>query len=347
MLPVIYSDDFLLHKTGMLHPERPERLTAIVNALKAAPWAAQIEWQLPTPVAQREQALFSALKKVHAQRYIKEVEHLAHRGGGYLDGDTPISAESYDVALLAASAWLDGVDRVLAAGEPAFVLARPPGHHAEKARAMGFCLFSNAAISANYALEQPGINRVAVLDWDVHHGNGTQAAFYGRRDVMYQSVHQYPYYPGTGAAHEVGVGEGEGYTLNVGLPGGNSDADYGMLFEELFLPVAEAYRPQLILVSAGFDPHRDDPIGGMDVTERGFAAMCASMRALAERVCDGKLVLLLEGGYSLEGLSQSVHACVEVLAGRGDGFPTGTTHADAKHALNASREALRPYWPGV
>jgi len=148
MLPVIYSDDFLLHKTGMLHPERPERLTAIVNALKAAPWAAQIEWQLPTPVAQREQALFSALKKVHAQRYIKEVEHLAHRGGGYLDGDTPISAESYDVALLAASAWLDGVDRVLAAGEPAFVLARPPGHHAEKARAMGFCLFSNAAIAA-------------------------------------------------------------------------------------------------------------------------------------------------------------------------------------------------------
>jgi acetoin utilization deacetylase AcuC-like enzyme len=226
----------------------------------------------------------------------------------------------------------------------AFALVRPPGHHAEPGRAMGFCLFNNVAVAAE-AGRRLGAERVLVLDWDVHHGNGTQAAFWGRRDVLYQSVHQYPYYPGTGAAPEVGVGEGEGYTVNIGLPGGNSDADYGMLFEELFLPVAEAYRPQLILVSAGFDPHQHDPIGGMDLTERGFAAMCSAVKSLAEQVCDGRLVLLLEGGYSLEGLSQSVHACVEVLAGRKDTFPTGPTHTDAKQALNASREALRPYWP--
>src|SRR4028119_1968390 len=250
MLPVIYSDDFLLHKTGMLHPERPERLTAIVNALKAAPWAAQIEWQLPTPVAQREQALFSALKKVHAQRYIKEVEHLAHRGGGYLDGDTPPSAARYDVALLAASAWLDGVDRVLAAGEPAFVLARPPGHHAEKARAMGFCLFSNAAIAANYALEQPGINRVAILDWDVHHGNGTQEIVENHPQIAYCSLHQSPCYPGTGRASEQGKYNN---VLNLPLPPGSTLAAYQPLFEQKVMPFFSNFQPDLLIVSAGYD----------------------------------------------------------------------------------------------
>jgi acetoin utilization deacetylase AcuC-like enzyme len=178
----------------------------------------------------------------------------------------------------------------------------------------------------------------------VHHGNGTQAAFWERRDVLYQSMHQFPFYPGTGAPHEVGAGAGEGYTVNVGLPGGASDADYGMLFHELFLPVAQAYRPQLILVSAGFDPHRSDPLAGMALTERGFAAMCSALRSLAESVCDGKLVLLLEGGYSLEGLSQSVHACVEVLTGRSDEFPTGHTSSETAAALARSRERLKAYW---
>jgi acetoin utilization deacetylase AcuC-like enzyme len=172
MLPVIYSDEFLKHDTGRFHPERAERLIAIVNALKAAPWADKIEWQLPTPVETRP--VMPLLQQIHAQRYIDTVEQIASDGGGMLDGDTPISARSYDIAMLAVSAWLDGVDDVLATGNPAFVLARPPGHHAERSTGMGFCLFSNAAIAAYHALEQPGIQRVAILDWDVHHGNGTQ-----------------------------------------------------------------------------------------------------------------------------------------------------------------------------
>ena len=303
MLPVIYSDDFLLHKTGMLHPERPERLTAIVNALKAAPWAAQIEWQLPTPVAQREQALFSALKKVHAQRYIKEVEHLAHRGGGYLDGDTPISAESYDVALLAASAWLDGVDRVLAAGEPAFVLARPPGHHAEKARAMGFCLFSNAAIAANYALEQPGINRVAVLDWDVHHGNGTQSLVENCRQIAYCSLHQSPCYPGTGDADEHGA---YGNVLNIPLYPGGGIAEYLGAFESLVVPFLSKFEPDLLIVSAGYDATASDPLASMTLAPLDYGTFTGYCLQITRRIAFG-----LEGGYALKELAQSVVATID------------------------------------
>ena len=303
MLPVIYSDDFLLHKTGMLHPERPERLTAIVNALKASPWADQIEWQLPTPVAQREQALFSALKKVHAQRYIKEVEHLAHRGGGYLDGDTPISAESYDVALLAASAWLDGVDRVLAAGEPAFVLARPPGHHAEKARAMGFCLFSNAAIAANYALEQPGINRVAVLDWDVHHGNGTQSVVENSRQIAYCSLHQSPCYPGTGDADEHGA---YGNVLNIPLYPGGGIAEYLSAFESLVVPFLSKFEPDLLIVSAGFDATASDPLASMSLAPSDYGTFTGYCLQITRRIAFG-----LEGGYALTELAESVVATID------------------------------------
>ncbi len=247
--------------------------------------------------------------------------------------------------MLAAGAAVQAVEEVMAGrARNAFALVRPPGHHAEPDRAMGFCLFNNVAIAAQ-AARQYGAERVLVLDWDVHHGNGTQACFWERRDVLFQSVHQFPYYPGTGAPQEVGAGAGEGYTVNCGLPGGCSDADYGALFHELFLPVAESFRPDLVLVSAGFDAHHHDPLGGMMLTERGFAAMCSAARELAERLCGGRLVLALEGGYSLEGLSQSVHACVEVLSGgRRDTFPEGVSR-EAAAALQRSREALKPYWP--
>ncbi|MEG3966830.1 histone deacetylase [Microcoleus sp. T2B6] len=303
MLPVIYSEDFLLHKTGMLHPERPERLTAIVNALKAAPWADQIEWQLPTPVAQREQQLFSAIKKVHSQRYIKEIEHLAHRGGGYLDGDTPISAESYDVALLAASAWLDGVDRVVAAGEPAFVLARPPGHHAEKARAMGFCLFSNAAIAAHYALEQPGIKRVAVLDWDVHHGNGTQSLVENCRQIAYCSLHQSPCYPGTGDAEECGAYDN---VLNIPLYPGSGIAEYLSAFESLVVPFLSKFEPDLLIVSAGYDATASDPLASMTLMPSDFGTFTGYCLQLTRRIAFG-----LEGGYALKDLAESVVATID------------------------------------
>ncbi|MBJ6759508.1 histone deacetylase [Myxococcaceae bacterium JPH2] len=328
---------FLQHDPGAGHPESPARLRSILGVLARTP----VEG---TRLIAPRSATEAELASVHSAPMRASLEALSGQSAR-IDADTQVSPDSVDAARLAAGAAVQAVEAVMA-GEArnAFALVRPPGHHAEPERAMGFCLFNNAAIAAE-AGRRLGAERVLVLDWDVHHGNGTQAAFWNRRDVLYQSVHQFPYYPGTGAAPEIGTGEGEGYTVNCGLPGGNSDADYGMIFEELLLPVAQAYRPQLILVSAGFDPHRHDPIGGMDLTERGFAAMCSAVRALAEEVSGGKLVLLLEGGYSLPGLSQSVHACVEVLAGRRDSFPTEPVHRDARDAVAASRLALQRYWP--
>jgi acetoin utilization deacetylase AcuC-like enzyme len=328
---------FLKHEPGRGHPESPARLSSILSVLARAPVAG-------TQVGQPRSATEAELAAVHTSALRGYLRGLAGEEA-QIDPDTHASPDSYDAAVLAAGAAVQAVQEVLAGrARNAFALVRPPGHHAEPGRAMGFCLFNNVAIAAEAARRQ-GAERVLVLDWDVHHGNGTQAAFWERRDVLYQSVHQYPYYPGTGAPREVGVGAGEGFTVNCGIPGGATDADYGAIYQELLLPIADAYRPELVLVSAGFDPHRSDPIGGMLLTERGFAAMCSAMRALADSVCGGRLVLLLEGGYSLEGLSQSVHACVEVLAGRGDSFPTGTMTSDAAHALAQSREALRPYWP--
>ena len=205
---------------------------------------------------------------------------------------------------------------------------------------MGFCIFNNAAIAA-VAARRLGAERVMVLDWDVHHGNGTQHVFEQRRDVLYLSSHQYPYYPGTGASGEVGVGEGAGYTVNCPLPPGQSDADYGAVFHDLFLPVADAFRPEIIIVSAGFDAHARDPLADMRVTERGFAAMCSSLDALARSACAGKLVLLLEGGYHPNALAQSVRACLEVMTGaRRDEFPAGAG-PEAPAAVDDTRDALR------
>ncbi len=339
MTPTLLLTDplFLKHDPGPGHPESPARLQRTLSVLARAP-VAGTQLRAPRPATEAELA---AVHDAELLAYLRRLNgHVAQ-----IDPDTLTSEDSYDAAVLAAGSAVQAVEEVMAGrARNAFALVRPPGHHATPGRAMGFCLFNNVAIAAE-AARRGGAERVLVLDWDVHHGNGTQAAFWTRRDVLYQSVHQYPYYPGTGAPHEVGGGEGTGFTVNCGLAGGASDADYGMLFHELFLPIAQAFRPQLVLVSAGFDPHRSDPIGGMVLTERGFSAMCAALRGLAEEVCGGRLVLLLEGGYSLEGLSQSVHACVEVLAGRGDTFPAGDTSPDARDALARSREALRPYWP--
>ncbi len=337
MTTLLFQDPlFLQHLTGPGHPERPERLTAILDVLARAPLAGA-QLRTPAPATREELAL------AHTASFLAELEGVRGRAA-QLDEDTATSPASVDAAVLAAGAAVQATRAVLR-GEAAnaFALVRPPGHHAEATHAMGFCLLNNAAIAAEVALKE-GASRVAVLDWDVHHGNGTQHSFYGRRDVLYLSSHQFPFYPGTGAPTEIGTGEGAGYTVNCALPGGQGDGDYGAVFHELFLPVLQAYRPELILVSAGFDPHAADPLGGMRVTERGFAAMCAALRALAASACGGKLVLLLEGGYSLEGLSQSVHACVEVLTGRSDEFPGGAGPA-TQDAIAASRAALAPYWP--
>jgi acetoin utilization deacetylase AcuC-like enzyme len=301
MLPVIYSDEFLEHQTGRFHPERPERLSAIVDALKAAPWSSQIEWQLPTPPENRN--LMPLLRQVHSRSYIETVERISQTGGGALNADTPVSPRSYDVALLAASAWLDGVDRVLATHNPAFVLARPPGHHAESDVGMGFCLFSNAAIAAYYALNQPGIDRVAILDWDVHHGNGTQAIVENHPQIAYCSLHQFPCYPGTGRANEHGAYNN---VLNLPLPPSSTIGTYRSAFETKVIPFLSDFQPDLLIVSAGYDANAADPLAGMALQPQDYGLFTKSCLQVTRAIVFG-----LEGGYDLDALAKSVLETIE------------------------------------
>jgi acetoin utilization deacetylase AcuC-like enzyme len=336
---LLYSDPlFLKHQPGPHHPERPERLERILDVLTRAPLPG-VQRKKPTPVTDAQ------LASVHTPRLLAALA--AHAGQNVsIDEDTVMSADSHDAALLAAGAAVGATEEVLAGrARNAFALVRPPGHHAEPDRAMGFCLYNNAAVAAERAREL-GAERVAILDWDVHHGNGTQAAFWGRSDVLYLSSHQFPFYPGTGAIDELGEGAGKGYTVNCPLPAGQTDADYGLVFHELFLPVLQAFRPQLLIVSAGFDAHASDPLGQMKLSERGYAAMCSALVQLAEQSCGGKVVMLLEGGYDLDALAQSVHACCEVLGGRRDDFPTGAG-VTALRVVRRARELLKPHWPSL
>ncbi len=300
MLPIIYSDDFLLHETGYFHPEKPERLTAIKNALKASPWAAQLDWRSPTPIETR--SVMAHVQRVHEQRYIDGVQRLANRGGGYIDGDTPVSPRTYEVALLAVSAWLDGVDQVVATGNPAFVLARPPGHHAVSEIGMGFCIFSNAAIAAHYALDQPGIDRVAILDWDVHHGNGTQAIVESHPQIAFCSLHESPQYPGTGAATERGF---HNNVLNLPMSSGSTIADYQPAFEQQVIPFLTNFQPDLLIISAGYDANHDDPLAGISLQPQDFGVFTAECLKLTRRILFG-----LEGGYDLDAIGRSVVATI-------------------------------------
>jgi acetoin utilization deacetylase AcuC-like enzyme len=297
-------------------------------------------WEPPRDATEEE------LAWAHTDAHRRRLQALSGKSAR-LDPDTAMSPHSYRAAVRAAGAAIGAVERVLQGQDRnAFALVRPPGHHAEPDRAMGFCLFNNAALAAEAALHR-GAQRVLVLDWDVHHGNGTQDCFYGRRDVLYQSVHQWPLYPGTGATHERGAGPGEGFTVNCPMPPGQGNAEYGAVFHEVFLPVGLAYAPDLIVVSAGFDAHALDPLANMQLTEQGFAAMCSAVRSLAEETCQGKLVLLLEGGYCLEALAESTHACLEVLTGgRREGF-NGAVSAPGAKAVSESRSALRPFWTNL
>jgi len=301
MISVIYSDDFLLHDTGLDHPERPQRLSAIVESLKAASYAEKLNWLQPTPVEER--GVLRLVQKVHTLFHIEMVESIAKRGGGHLDGDTPVSPRSYDVALLAVSAWLDGVDRVLATGNPAFVLARPPGHHAKRNRGMGFCLFSNAAIAATYALELSGIDRVAILDWDVHHGNGTQDIVESNPQIAYCSLHQSPGYPRTGYANERGLYDN---VLNIPMPPGSAIALYRQAFELKVMPFLSKFQPDLLIVSAGYDANAVDPLASIELLPEDFGLLAKYALQLTRRIVFG-----LEGGYDLSALAESVKATIE------------------------------------
>ncbi len=307
-LTLISSRRFAEHQPPPGHPERAER-AQVMDAV-ADRWRASGG----EVVAPRE-ATHEQLARVHDAHYIQQISELRDRAVS-LDPDTYTSPESYEIALLAAGAAIDAVERAMS-GPHASTLAmmRPPGHHAEHAHAMGFCLFNNVAVAAAHARHALGATRVAIVDYDVHHGNGTQHMFERDPSVLYISTHQYPYYPGTGAVEEIGIGPGEGFTVNLPLESGGTDADFEHVFDRVALPVLRQFSPDVILVSAGFDAHQRDPLATMRATEGGFAAMTMALRNVAEECSKGRLALVTEGGYDLKALEASLDGVVQTLAG--------------------------------
>lgn len=305
--------DYLKHDTGGSHPESPERLRAIERGLKeVGQWGKLIHVEVP---AQPRIEILDWIQRVHQPAHVKKIQsHQPQAGLDHLDADTLVSPRSYQVALLAVEGVLTAVDEVMSGKiSNAFCAVRPPGHHAESNRAMGFCLFNNVAVAARYLQEKHHLGKILIIDWDVHHGNGTQEIFYDDPTVFYFSVHQFPLYPGTGRADEHGRGLGEGYTLNCPLPPGKGDEEYVTVFEKVLRPAVNALGPDFILVSAGFDAHRDDPLANMRVTEQGFGGMTRHVADWANRYCQGRIVSCLEGGYNLPALTRSVESHLHVL----------------------------------
>lgn len=307
---VVVDRAYLKHEPGEFHPERPERIGVLLDL------AEQLDEQkfelLPPTAATRFE-----IESCHSSDYVALVESTSKTNQYTLDGDTITCRDSFSVGLLAVGGLLRLLDAIAAADiANGFALVRPPGHHALRNRAMGFCLFNTIAIGARHLKRAHGAKRILIMDWDVHHGNGTQEAFYDDPSVLFISTHQFPFYPGTGAMDEIGVNDGEGCTINVPLPAGCGDAEYLRVFEEIVAPAANKFEPEWILVSAGFDPHRRDPLGGMNVTEEGFGAMAEILLRLAERHADGKIAFLLEGGYDLAALQKSVAAVLNAMQQR-------------------------------
>ena len=307
---LVYDPIYLKHDTGQ-HVENAGRLEAIISHLEEAGLKQQL-----TPIEPRA-ATTEELSLVHREQHITHIRDAAQRGGGWLDMDTVISPDSYNAALYAAGGAIRAAEAVMK-GEvaSAFALVRPPGHHATSQRAMGFCLFNNVAIAAEYALARYELERILIIDFDVHHGNATHETFYDNPHVLYTSTHQYPFYPGTGSVEETGSGAGKGTTINIPLPAGCGDSEYLQVFEQIIVPAARRFEPQLILVSAGYDAHWADGISLMQVSVTGFAQMVRIIKGLADELCSGRLVLSLEGGYHLTALAASVKATFDMLLGK-------------------------------
>ena len=303
-MKIIFSPRFLDHKTGRFHPESPQRLTAIQERLMNGAYKNQLQWLEPKSIEQTQAVEW--VKRIHDHSYIERVKSIAVRGGGALDEDTAVSAQSYDVALLAVSAWLDGVDRVLEDNQPCFILARPPGHHATKETGMGFCLFSNAAIASHYALTK-GIKRVAILDWDVHHGNGTEEIIWDNPHIIYCSLHQYPCYPGTGKSSDRG---NYNNILNIPVLARSTIKEYQIYFEEKVIPFIRKFEPELLIISAGYDANHDDPLASVSLYPQDYYILTRQCLSITRNIVFG-----LEGGYDLNALAESVEnsivACLQ------------------------------------
>lgn len=346
---IVKDSRYMDHVMDIGHPESPERLRVIYKMLEEPEMKGFLEEVKPRSATRQE------LEMVHAPSYIDQVAQTAGKSYYRLDMDTSTCAKSYETALLAAGGLLELIRAVMEGRlDNGFALIRPPGHHAERDRAMGFCLFNNVAIGAHYALKQFSLDRVLIVDWDVHHGNGTQNTFYEDPRVLYISTHRYGYfYPGTGSAREVGKGKGLGFNVNIPFSTGAGDAEYGNLFNHLIKPIALEYRPELVLISAGFDIHSDDPLGGMEVTERGFARMTQILMEVAGTTAQGRLVITLEGGYDVSAQGRSVKGVLKELA--------QVSPFDKKDLLEKERaeffrierfivqlkEIQRPYWKSL
>ena len=335
---LLYDEAMLAHDPGPAHPEQPARLRAVRDALTENPIPGA-RWGVPQP------AMRDSIERVHTAAHIDRIESLRGQSA-FLDVDTAVSPGTVEAVYLGAGAAIDAVTAVVNGdAQRAFALVRPPGHHAEVDRAMGFCLFNNIAIAAAHARAELGCDRVLIVDWDVHHGNGTQQAFYGDPNVLFFSAHQHPLYPGTGASDEIGTGDGDGYTVNVPLPSGLGDADYAAVFRQVLVPIADSFAPDLLLVSAGFDAHRNDPLGSMAMTEAGFAFLCAMVRDIADRHANGRVALILEGGYDAAALASSVRECIEVLTGSSSQQPNGRCDPRSDAIIDLTRAVHGRFWP--
>jgi acetoin utilization deacetylase AcuC-like enzyme len=334
----VYSDpNSEKHVNHLAGVEAPERFpAALAGAKEAEREGARVEWRACEPADE------DALARVHAPAYLDYLRELSAAGGGYLSLDTALDRDSWEVARLASGAAVGAVESALS-GEPAFAIARPPGHHAGRATGMGFCLLNHVAVAAEHARSR-GVERVAILDWDVHHGNGTQDVFYEDGHVLYLSTHQSPFYPGTGDVREVGEGQGQGFTVNVPLPMGSGEEAYAAAFAGIFLPVLREFGPALILVSAGYDAHAADPLGGMALESASFGRFAASLASLARETGAAPPALVLEGGYNLGALTEGVATTIHGIEEPQD---TLTGYVGGSRPVEAARKNQASFWESL
>jgi len=335
---IILDEIFLEHRNPIGHPERPERIAALIDGLAGYP--GPVSRFEPRPIEEKW------LLAVHSAEYVNRIRATQGLPQRDLDPDTHTSPRSFEVACLAAGSAVRLLELIREGRiEAGFSLARPPGHHATRTRAMGFCLFNNPAAAAEWAIQERMAGRVAILDFDVHHGNGTQEIFWTRSDVLYISSHQFPHYPGTGAFSEVGAGAGHGFTVNFPVPSGRDDAFFVRLYQDLAVPILEQFKPELILVSAGYDTHLNDPLAGMRMTVDGFGAIGSVLASVARRVCRGRLLFLLEGGYDLKALTEGVQATIDGVLGRTDFTKTISKKSrEFEEYRKMAARHLRDYW---
>lgn len=340
-LAVFRDPIFKKHLNSPMHPESPSRLEAVDRAIDSH---AHKERIVDIPVRQAD---VEELAWIHSPSHISQIAESANRAHTDFDHETAGNNHSYEAAGCAAGAVILAVDSVMEAPDrPAYAAVRPPGHHAEQSRVMGFCLFNNVAVAAEHAIKIHGLSRILIFDWDVHHGNGTMHSFYDRADVLYASIHEFPHYPGTGALSEIGRDAGAGYTINFPVPAGSTDIEYRYLINEVLIPVTRSYKPELIIVSAGFDAHARDPLSSVFLSSRMYADMTLLLREEAARACEGRIVVALEGGYDLSALEESNVQLLNALCGAAtltDPSPEPVDQSAVRIA-GGLKELLSPYW---